>query len=220
MYNNNYEELKTFLPVYYDDVFEMQAILLITGDGLDKAENGLNRVLLNNFIMDADEKAIARLEKFLYLQVDRMRPLDERKRLLASFFVGFGKMSATKLKEIVYSFTSAASEVFFNDSTVSIEIERGSSSSLYLIDVYTIISSRIPAHLPFVLVIKYTVVSTIGVSVSNYEFEYPLTNTLLCGTHPTISTLGQLESVEINALEEVEGFTYDYILCGTRTTGV
>lgn len=220
MYNNNYEELKTFLPVFYDDVFEMQAILEVSGDGLDKAENGLDRVLLNNFIMDADENAIARLEKFLYLQVDRMRPLDERKRLLASFFVGFGKMSATNLKEIVYSFTSAASEVFFNEGIVSIEIERGSSPSLYLIDVDTIISRRIPAHLPFILVVKYTVLSVIGAVVSGYKFEYPLTNTLLCGTHPVITTFGQLESASVNTLAEINNFTYYYILCGTRTTGV
>lgn len=219
MYNNNYEEIKTFLPVFYDDVLEMQAILQASGVKLDQAENGLNQILLNNFIMDADEPTIARLEKFLYLQVDRTRPLDERKRLVASFFVGFGKMSATKLKEIVYSFTNAASEVFFEDSTISIEIERGNTPSLYLIDVNTIISRRIPAHLPFVLVIKYTILSTIGATVKGYKFEYPLTNTLLCGTYPEVSTIGKLERAEVHVIPDIKSYTYDYILCGTKVTG-
>lgn len=219
MYNNNYEELKTFLPVFYDDVFEMQVILWVTGGELDKAEDGLNRVLLNNFIMDADDKAISRLERFLYLQVDKTRPLDERKRLLASFFVGFGKMSATKLKEIVFSFTNAASEVFFREGVISIEIERGSAPSLYLIDVNTIISRRIPAHLPFILVVKYTVLAEIGVLLSGYKFDYPMTNNVLCGTHPGTATLGQLEEATVNVLSDIKSFTYNYILCGTRVTG-
>ncbi len=219
MYNNNYEELKTFLPVFYDDVFEMQGILWVTGGELDKAEDGLNRVLLNNFIMDADDKAISRLERFLYLQVDKTRPLDERKRLLASFFVGFGKMSATKLKEIVFSFTNAASEVFFREGVISIEIERGSAPSLYLIDVNTIISRRIPAHLPFILVVKYTVLAEIGALLSGYKFDYPMTNNVLCGTHPGTATLGQLEKATVNVLSDIKSFTYNYILCGTRVTG-
>jgi hypothetical protein len=141
--------------------------------------------------------------------------LDERKRLVASFFIGFGKMSASKIKEMVYAFTNATSDVFFNDSTISIEIERGTSPSLYLIDLDTILSRRIPAHLPFVLVIKYTIETTVSVKKKTYMFEYTLTNMLKCGTHPDSATLGKVENAEVNVLANVNEYMFDYKLCGT-----
>lgn len=215
---NNYDDIKSFLPIFYNEVFEMQAILQTAGHALDKLEEGEIRVLLNNFIMDADKESITKLETFLQIK-NESRSLDERRRLVASYFVGFGKINATKIKEIVYSFTSANSEVYFEDSTVSIEIERGISESLYLIDVNNIISSRIPAHLPFVLVIKFTINVEVTTSVKRYKFEYPLTNTLFCGTHPGIATLGKLESANIETSNNIESFTFEFILCGTHITG-
>ena len=216
---NNYDDIKTFLPIFYNEVFEMQTLLKTEGYALDKLEEGTVRILLNNFIMDADDESITRLEKFLYIKTDKIRSLDERRRLVASYFIGFGKINATKIKEIVYSFTGANSEVYFEDSMVSIEIERGTSESLYLIDVNNILSGRIPAHLPFELVIKFTIQITVSISLKRYVFNYPLTNTLLCGTHPDISTLGKLESASINVLSEVNSYSFNYILCGTSVTG-
>lgn len=212
---NNYEELKSFLPTFYDHILDMQIVLLASGNQLDGVEAGLNQVLLNNFIMDADEPTITRMERFLYLQVDRARSLDERKRLVASFFIGFGKMSASKIKEIVFAFTNAASDVFFEDSIISIEIERGTSQSLYLIDLDTILSRRLPAHLPFVLVVKYTVETTVSAKTSGYVFQYPLTNMLRCGTYPETATLGKLNQAEINVSADIYQYLYDYKLCGT-----
>lgn len=40
-----YEELKTFYPVFYRDVFEMDAIWRAAGGGLDEIEDGVDAIL-------------------------------------------------------------------------------------------------------------------------------------------------------------------------------
>lgn len=212
---SKYDELKTYLPDFYESIADVRDFLKALGLQMDEVHSDTMQARDNNFIFLADEKTVSRLEQFMYIPYDPARTLDERKRLVASFFVGFGKMSASKIKDIVYTFTNAASDVFFQDSTVSIEIERGTSASIYLIDLDTILSRRIPAHLPFVLVIKYTVETTISAKTSGYLFNYPLTNTLKCGTHPESATLGKIESADINVSADVEEQVFDYKLCGT-----
>lgn len=55
-----YEELKTFYPVFYRDVFEMDAIWRAAGGGLDEIEDGVDAVVNNNFVslMDTDTPLI------------------------------------------------------------------------------------------------------------------------------------------------------------------
>lgn len=212
---NNYEEIKTFLPDFYNDILEMQLYFQSLGSQLDKAEESNTKVLFNNFIYRADEDTIERLEKYLYLPTDREKPLEDRRRLVASFFVGFGKMSASKIKEIVYQFTNAIPDVKFEDSTILVEIERGNTESLHLVDVATILSRRLPAHLGFTLSVNITVNTTVEIKSHVYPFNYKLCNELLCGTYPRLAYLGEVDkkTVNISAKEEINIF--DYRLCGT-----
>lgn len=212
---NNYDEIKTFLPDFYNDILEIQLYLQALGGQLDKAEESNIKVLFNNFIYRADEDAIERLEKYLYLPIDREKPLEDRRRLVASFFVGFGKMSASKIKEIVYQFTNAIPDVKFEDSTIFVEIERGDTQSLYLVDVATILSRRLPAHLGFTLSVNITVNTTVEVKSHVYPFNYKLCDELICGTYPRPAYLGEVDRniVNVSAKEEINIF--DYRLCGT-----
>ena len=51
-----------YLPDYYNDVYEMQAIMNAQGDVLDKAESEQLRLLLNQFVTQTDAKGIAVFE--------------------------------------------------------------------------------------------------------------------------------------------------------------
>ena len=54
--------LMDYLPDYYNDVYEMQAIMNAQGDVLDKAESEQFRLLLNQFVTQTDAKGIAVFE--------------------------------------------------------------------------------------------------------------------------------------------------------------
>ena len=77
-----YEELKTFYPVFYRDVFEMDAIWRTCGGGLDEIEDDVDRVANSTYISLMDEKALVQMETFLGIPPDSGRTLEERRKLL------------------------------------------------------------------------------------------------------------------------------------------
>ena len=54
--------LMNYLPDYYNDVYEMQAIMHAQGGVLDKAESEQLRLLLNQFVTQTDAKGISVFE--------------------------------------------------------------------------------------------------------------------------------------------------------------
>lgn len=54
--------LMSYLPDYYNDVYEMQAIMRAQGGVLDKAESEQFRLLLNQFVKQTDAKGISVFE--------------------------------------------------------------------------------------------------------------------------------------------------------------
>ena len=54
--------LMNYLPDYYNDVYEMQAIMRAQGGVLDKAESEQLRLLLNQFVTQTDAKGISVFE--------------------------------------------------------------------------------------------------------------------------------------------------------------
>lgn len=158
-FDSAYEELITFYPAFYRDVFEMRAILEAEGNVIDKATAAINGVIENSFVESADEATITRLEAWLHLRSDRSIPLEERRRLVYSFFWGLGKLSASKLKDILRVFTNSDIKIYFKpDSTgnniLTIEIERGRSNINYA-DIKSSLDRKIPAHIAVNLIIIY-----------------------------------------------------------------
>ena len=51
-----------YLPEYYSDIYEMQAIMHAQGEVLDKAESEQFRLLLNQFVTQTDAKGISIFE--------------------------------------------------------------------------------------------------------------------------------------------------------------
>ena len=54
--------LMNYLPDYYNDVYEMQAIMHTQGEVLDKAESEQLRLLLNQFVTQTEAKGISVFE--------------------------------------------------------------------------------------------------------------------------------------------------------------
>ena len=64
-YKNNYEELITYYPVFYREVYEMTEILKAQGRLADNLQNSIEQVFSNQFIDSADESVISSYEKIM-----------------------------------------------------------------------------------------------------------------------------------------------------------
>jgi hypothetical protein len=155
-FDSTFEEFRYTYPVYYFDynVAEMLAILRNFGLLGDDLENGVNQIILNRFVMTADEGTITALERFLYIKVNRTKPLDFRRKLILSLYVGSGKMSATKIREIFAVFTSAKVNVRLETGYIEITINGENVAALNLADATDVLLRKIPAHLGLGFVIS------------------------------------------------------------------
>ena len=64
-YSSAYEELASYYPDYYRDVYEMQEILKAEGKLVDGLMSGFQRVFDNQFIDTADSEMLSVYEKIL-----------------------------------------------------------------------------------------------------------------------------------------------------------
>ena len=221
-FDSTYEELITFYPAFYRDVFEMRAILEAEGGLADDVIKAINTVIDNSFVETADESMITRLEAFLGLETDKNRSLEERRRLVRAFFVGFGKLSASKIEEAIRSFTGAGSKVYFprtddaGNCTLIIEMERGDIPEISYADIETVLSKKIPAHIAYKAFVKYSAAVAITTGRTNYKHEYRIS-----GLEPEVALLGKKR--QTSAVTETdaaaESFGAEYLYCGTAVAG-
>ena len=142
-----YEELKTFYPVFYRDVFEMDAIWRAAGGGLDEIEDGVDAVVNNNFVSLMDTDALAQMETFLDIPLNQKRTLEARRKLVASYFIGGNHIGAREIKDITRAFTEGTCEVSFVGGTVYIHVKSDIKDTPPEDDYYYILRKKIPAHL-------------------------------------------------------------------------
>lgn len=142
-----YEELKTFYPVFYRDVFEMDAIWRAAGGGLDEIEDGVDAVVNNNFVSLMDTDALAQMETFLGIPLNQKRTLEARRKLVASYFIGGNHIGAREIKDITRAFTEGTCEVSFVGGTVYIHVKSDIKDTPPEDDYYYILRKKIPAHL-------------------------------------------------------------------------
>lgn len=192
-FGSNYEELITYYPRFYREVFEMVEILKAHGRIADEIEDNIEQTYLNAFIDYADEATIAKLEKFLMIGLNKSRTLEERRRLVKSYFIGFGKVSASMLEEMIQSYTGAAVESRFEpfddekNNMLYINFQRGDEPTLYMSDINLLLGKKIPAHIQWQAAVTYCFPIGVGMRRSYFKYGYDL-----CGTKPEIAMLGAI----------------------------
>lgn len=181
-YESTYDELNTYYPKYYTGVKEMQEVLKTEGDLIDGVKVSIEQVLGDGFIDTADEATIAKLEKFLHIHMRGARTLDERRRLVKSYFVGAGKVSAQLVSDIIGTYTGAASKCKFEpfdnsgNNMLYIDSERGPETTFYASDIIELIGAKLPAHIAFQFNVEYRFESIIK---NEIVFGYPVNKS--CG---------------------------------------
>lgn len=157
---SNYDELINYYPRFYREVFEMVEILKTYGRIADEMEGNIERAFLNGFIDYADEETIAKLEKFLHIGLNKRCTLEERRRLVKSYFIGFGKISASLICQMMEAYTNASVNCRLEpfdaegNHALYITMQQGAESVLYLSVIRQLISLKIPAHIKYIFAIE------------------------------------------------------------------
>lgn len=149
---SSYERIKKFVPVFYQDVVEMDAIYKVDGEMVDDLLENIKIIKANRYILSADENEISELEAFLGLYPSPESTIEERRRLIVAYYTGFGKISATTIKNIIKSMSEAESTVDFSSSDeagnnrLNIDILKP-VPNYNLDDIIDLLSKRIPGHI-------------------------------------------------------------------------
>ena len=146
---STYEEIKTWYPVWYHEVLDMDALWQVFGGQLDEIQAGIVRAVDNNFIDFADARTITRLEDFLRIRHDSPLTLEERRNILRAFILGRGHIGRAEIKAIVGLFTDGATEVGFTQGGI-ITVDITHSGTVNFAGIYMVLGMRIPAHLALV----------------------------------------------------------------------
>lgn len=221
-YANNYEKLITYYPRFYRDVFEMVEILKAHGRIADGLEDNIELAFFNCFIDEMNEEAVYTLEAFLGISLDKSRTLEERRRLLKSYFAGFGKVSASMLEELISAYTGAEVECAFEpfdedgNNRLYINFLRGDENTLYMSDIITLLSKKIPAHIQWQAAVVYRYGIGVEQKRAYYKYKYRPT-----GVFPQTVLLADINAVESVAESNIVDVKMDYKFAvdGASNTG-
>lgn len=168
---SGYDELKSYYPLFYKNILEMDAIFQICGRMLDGMATSMEQAVLNRFVETMDEESTTRIEQFFYLSSNKNRPIEERKLVIMATLIGFGEISVTKIKSMINKFIDTEIEVNLQDEYLQISINKLSDSNLYVDDILEIVGKRIPAHLATIIVFQNPYLGGIYVGATMQQAE-------------------------------------------------
>lgn len=148
-----YDEMITWLPVFYREVREMIAILKAHGSMADDLQTAIENILYDAFIDTADETAISRLETFLGITGRENYTLEERRAYVKSYFLGFGKISETVIKEMILAYAGAEVSCRLEacddegNNCLYIDFEENADITAYYEGIADWLERRLPAHI-------------------------------------------------------------------------
>lgn len=143
-YKSNYEELITYYPRYYRDVYEMVEILKAFGRISDGLEAEIEQAYLNNFILTADAETVKIWEKVLGITYKEKLTLDQRKSVVIGRISGYGHIGEPEIRGIIANYTENAVAVDFARGVITIVIDGEIFDENNLLET---LLRRIPAHL-------------------------------------------------------------------------
>lgn len=152
-YQNNYEEIITYYPRYYRDVFEMVEILKALGRVTDTLEEQIEQAYLNHFIMQADDNTIGIWERILEITDTVGLSLYQRKCAVIGRLCGVGHIGEPEIRAIISNYTENGVGVDFSRGVISVIIDGEVFGEDILLNT---LLRRIPAHLALSMFIHTT----------------------------------------------------------------
>lgn len=141
-----YEELLTYYPKFYRDVFEMNAILKYFGGICDRLEEGTQQAYFNYFILQADEETIAQWERVLGIRYseDLHLTLEQRRQVVLSRLCARSHVGEPEIRTIIGAYTPNGVWVDFDKGIIYVVIQGEVFDENNLVEA---LLEKIPAHL-------------------------------------------------------------------------
>lgn len=149
-FKNCYEELLSYYPRYYRDVFEMMEILKAFGRVADGLEDAIEQAYLNYFIQEADLKTIKIWEDILGISYTEDLTLEQRKSVIIGRISGYGHIGEPEIRGVIANYTKKPVTVDFVSGVIVIVIDGAVFDETNLLNT---LLQRIPAHLPLNMMI-------------------------------------------------------------------
>lgn len=147
--NSGYEEIVSMGPKWWTEYREMDAVYRYQGWLMDLKIHFINRTIFNQFPGLSDEETVKKLERMFKFEPDPEETLDERRRTVAAYYSGTGKLSFSAIKSIVRSYTGSDSDVWWDNGELNVRIYCADEVPFSNRRAYQIIARRFPAHLTF-----------------------------------------------------------------------
>ena len=144
---SHYEEFKSWYPVWYWGVHEMDVLWRLMGKKFDELRVALLQAVDNCFLTTADSETLADIEQFLFIKYDGPRTLEERRLFLISLFAGRGHIGEKEIRETVAMFTAGEITIALVGGRLEITALRELSERSNLADCVYLLQNRLPAHL-------------------------------------------------------------------------
>lgn len=204
---SGYEELVSYGPYFYKDILEMDANYQFAGKTLDIMAEGLEAIISNQFIDSADESTILRMERWLGVETDFSRTLEDRRKKVKLVWNGGEKLSGSFIKNLVRSYTGCDDDPAVKMTTyLSINAYISSNKTVYISDLEEQLEKMKPAHIRMVLsLINYSKIK-IGRKVSHKVYSYDK-----AGEKPDIATLGAAFLSRVISDSELYQKVYDHL---------
>lgn len=146
---SGYEEIVSYGPKWWTEYREMDAVYRFAGWTLDLMARWLEQIVNDQFPAHASEKAIQVYEQVLGIEPDPDETLEERRRTVAAYYSGTGKLSGTVIKSLIKSYTGCESELWWDGLVLQIRIYLSDEEQFSARKIYSILGRRMPAHIDF-----------------------------------------------------------------------
>ncbi|MNC18732.1 hypothetical protein D3C75_666460 [compost metagenome] len=115
------ERLNKYLPEFYHDIRDMQELLDSEGEEIELLAGNVES-LLQQYYPESATWALSRYEKDLNIVVDAGKPNDQRRSVIISKMRGYGKVSASMMKNVAQAYDGGTVEVDVDPATYTITV--------------------------------------------------------------------------------------------------
>lgn len=148
---SGYEEIVSYGPRWWTEYREMDAVYHFEGFLLDLIAVFLERTVNNQFPSQADIYALQMYEHVLGIESDDSISIEERRREVAAYYSGTGKLSRSSIKNMIRNYTGCESEMWWRDANLHIRVFMVDEKPFSSKKIYNIMSRRMPAYLDFLI---------------------------------------------------------------------
>lgn len=119
-HKNCYEELRTYYPFFYENVYEMQEILKTFGALSDDLEAAIEQTFLNNFILHADSDTLKIWENIFNISYSDNPPTEQRRRVIIGYISGEKHIGEPEIRSLFSTYKSVLQDISLENGIVKI----------------------------------------------------------------------------------------------------